>query len=175
MVGWTWNQWPNDRGIRTSTSSYLANLVFWNQEPRLQAKLVRKNIVYSRFVDDISVSSKQFLAEEDKTALIAQVYGMLKRHNYKAKRRKHEIFTSGRRMITTKLMVNSKPALPSEARQNIRAAVHALEQRVLSGERGSEIATELNRVTSRVGNLGILHATEATPLKARLRNVRQLL
>lgn len=158
-----------------STSSYLANLVFWNQEPRLQAKLARKNIVYSRFVDDISVSSKQFLVEEEKTALIAQVYGMLKRHNYKAKRRKHEIFTSGRRMMTTKLMVNSKPALPPEARQKIRAAVHALEQRVSSGERGSEIATELNRVTSRVGNLGILHATEATPLKVRLRFVRQSL
>lgn len=158
-----------------STSSYLANLAFWNQEPRLQAKLARKNIVYSRFVDDISISSKQFLVEEEKTMLIAQVYGMLKRHNYKAKRRKHEIFTSGQRMITTKLMVNTKPALPPEARQNIRASVYALEQRASSGERGSEITTELNRVTSRVGSLGLLHATEAAQLKARLRDVRQLL
>lgn len=157
------------------TSSYLANLAFWNQEPRLQAKLARKNIVYSRYVDDISVSSKQFLSNDEQTTLIAQVYGMLKRHDYKAKRRKHETFTSGRRMLTTKLMVNSKPALPPKERQNIRAAVHALEQRISSGEKGPEIKTELNRVTSRVGCLGILHATEATQLKLRLRSVRQSL
>ncbi len=30
------------------TSSYLANLSFWNQEPRLHAKLAQKGIVYSR-------------------------------------------------------------------------------------------------------------------------------
>lgn len=158
-----------------STSSYLANLAFWNQEPRLQAKLALKNIVYSRYVDDIAVSSKQFLSKEEQTTLIAQVYGMLKRQGYKAKRRKHEIFTSGRTMLTTKLMVNRKPALQPKERQNIRAAVHTLELRISSGERGSEITTELNRVTSRVGRLGTLHPTEAKPLKLRLRNVRQYL
>lgn len=158
-----------------STSSYLANLAFWNQEPRLQAKLELKNIVYSRYVDDIAVSSKQFLSKEEQTTLIAQVYGMLKRQGYKAKRRKHEIFTSGRTMLTTKLMVNRKPALQPKERQNIRAAVHTLELRISSGERGSEITTELNRVTSRVGRLGTLHPTEAKPLKLRLRNVRQYL
>jgi retron-type reverse transcriptase len=157
------------------TSSYLANLAFWNQEPRLQAKLAQQNIVYSRYVDDISISSKQSLSKVEQTALIAQVYGMLKQYGYKAKRRKHETFTSGRRMLTTKLMVNRKPALPTEDRQNIRAAVHALEKRIASGEMGAEIKTELNRVTSRVGRLGTLHATEAAPLKLRLRRARQFL
>jgi len=157
------------------TSSYLANLAFWNQEPRFQAKLAQKNIVYSRYVDDISVSSKHTLLKDEQTHLIAQVYGMLKRYGYKAKRRKHETFTSGRRMLTTKLMVNRKPALPSKERQNIRAAVHALEQRIASGKVGTEIKTELNRVTSRVGRLGTFHATEATPLKLRLRSIRTVL
>lgn len=154
------------------TSSYLANLAFWNQEPRLQAKLAQREIVYSRYVDDITVSSKQSLTKDVQTVLIAQIYGMLKRHGYKAKRRKHETFTSGRSMLTTKLMVNLKPALQPQERQNIRAAVHALEQRIASGERGSEIKTELNRVTSRVGRLGTLHPTEAKSLKLRLNNVR---
>lgn len=156
------------------TSSYLANLAFWNQEPRLQAKLAQKNIVYSRFVDDISLSSKQFRSKVEQTTLIAQVYGMLKQLGYKAKRRKHEVFTSGRTMLTTKLLVNRKPALQPPKRQNIRAAVHALEQRISSGETGAEITTELNRVTSRVGRLGTLHPTEAKPLKLRLNYVRHL-
>lgn len=157
------------------TSSYLANLAFWNQEPRLQARLAQKNIVYSRYVDDITVSSKRFLSKEEQTKLIAQVYGMLKRHGYNAKRRKHEIFTSGRRMLTTKLMVNRKPALPSKERQNIRAAVCALEKKISAGERGATIKTELNSVTSRVGRLGMLHPTKATHLKLRLQNVRKIL
>ena len=72
-------------------------------------------------------------------------------------------------------MVNRKPALPTMARQNIRAAVHALEQRIASGEVGTEIKTELNRVTSRVGRLGTFHATEAAPLKLRLRSIRTVL
>ena len=156
------------------TSSYLANLAFWNQEPRLQAKLAKREVVYSRYVDDIAVSSKQTLTKEEQTALIAQIYGMLKRQGYKAKRRKHETFTSGRRMLTTKLMVNRKPALQTKERQNIRAAVHALEQRIASGERGLGIKTELNRATSRVGRLGTLHPTEAKPLKLRLSHVRHL-
>lgn len=157
------------------TSSYLANLAFWNQEPRLHAKLAKMKIVYSRYVDDIAVSSKQFLSKEEQTTLIAQVYGMLKRQGYRAKRRKHEMFTSGQKMLTTKLVVNRKPALQPKERQNIRAAVHALEQRVASGERSLEIKTEINRVTSRVGRLGTLHPTEAKQLKLRLHSVRQTL
>ena len=155
-----------------STSSYLANLVFWNQEPRLQANLAQINIVYSRYVDDIAMSSTFTLSKTEQTALIAQVYGMLSRHGYKAKRRKHETFTSGGRMLTTKLVINRKPALSPKDRQNIRAAVHVLEKRVAAGAIGPEIRTELNRVTSRVGRLGAFHPSEASSLKLRLRTIR---
>ncbi|HUW26358.1 MAG TPA: reverse transcriptase family protein [Gallionella sp.] len=158
-----------------STSSYLANLAFWNSEPRLQLKLARLGIVYSRYVDDIAVSSKRSLSINTQTDLITQIYGMLRRHGYKAKRRKHETFTSGKRMLTTKLVNNRKPALPREERQNIRAAVYELEQRIKSGESGTEIRTALNRVTSRVGRLGTLHRTESIALKVRLRKIRILL
>lgn len=157
------------------TSSYLANLAFWKQEPRLQAKLSEKNIVYSRYVDDISVSSKIHLTREEQTKLIAQVYGMLQKHGFRAKRRKHEIFTSGKRMLTTKLMVNIKPALPPKERQNIRAAVYALEKRCLLGEDVAKIIKEIRSVTSRVGRLGTLHPTEANKLKQRLGEIRQKL
>ncbi len=157
------------------TSSYLANLAFWQLEPRLQANLAGKNIVYSRYVDDISVSSKRHLTKEEQTKLIAQIYGMLQRLGFKAKRRKHEIFTSGSRMLTTKLMVNIKPALPSKERQNIRAAVYALEKRCLLGEESADIRKELRSVTSRVGRLGTLHPVEANKLKLRLGRIRQVL
>jgi hypothetical protein len=157
------------------TSSYLANLVLWNCEPYLRESFFINGIIYSRYVDDITVSSKTRLTKNEQTHIIAQIYGMLARNGYEAKRRKHEIFTSGNRMVSTKLIVNKKTALPDKERQNIRASVHSLEQRVATGERGAPIDTELNRVTSRVGRLGIFHATESVPLKQRIKKVREYL
>jgi hypothetical protein len=154
------------------TSSYLANLVFWDCEPFLREKLHANGSAYSRYVDDITVSSTRGLSTSEKTHIIAQIYGMLARYGYKAKRRKHEIFTNGKRMITTKLIVNRKPAIPVQDRQKIRVAVHVLEERVASGERGAAIDTELNRVTSRAGRLGRFHYTESKPLKERIRKIR---
>jgi hypothetical protein len=157
------------------TSSYLANLAFWERESTFCHKLAGNEIIYSRYVDDITVSSKHVLTKNDQTKIIAQIYGMLSAQGYRAKRSKHEIFTSGRQMRTTKLVVNRRAALPPQERKNIRAAVYALEQKVTAGERGSLVTTEMNRVTSRVGRLGGLHPTESVPLKVRLKTVRQLL
>lgn len=156
------------------TSSYLANLVFWDYEPNLVRRFASRNLTYTRFVDDISVSSKQVLSKTQQTEIIGSIYGMLLHHEFRPKRSKHEIFTAGSRMKTTKLVNNKRSALPSEVRQNIRAAVFALEKRVSLGERGSEIFKELARVASRVGRLGSFHATESIKLKARLKAIRNL-
>lgn len=40
------------------TSSYIASLCLWRFEPLLVKRLKRKNLVYTRLVDDITVSSK---------------------------------------------------------------------------------------------------------------------
>lgn len=155
------------------TSSYLANLAFWDNEAWLHDRLSEENITYSRYVDDITVSSKRFLTKPEQTTLIGQIYGMLAIRGYSAKRSKHEIFTSGAQMRTTKLVVNRKISLTPEERQNIRAAVYALENRVAAGERGPDISKELSRVASRVGRLGSLHPMKAAPLKVRLKVVRE--
>lgn len=116
------------------TSSFLANLVFWKDEPALQASFRARGIIYSRYVDDIAVSSVNFLDKPAKTNVIASIYGMLSRHGYQPKRAKHEIRTSGQRMEVTKLSVNSKPGLSSAKQSQIRSAVHHLEQAILRGE-----------------------------------------
>lgn len=155
-----------------ATSSYLANLVFGDEEAILQEMFMRRGLTYSRYVDDISVSSIRRLSKDEQTDIIARVYGMLSAHGYRAKRSKHEIFTAGNRMKTTKLVNNRKASLPIEERHRIRAAVYSLEVRVKSGELGNPIQTELNRVTSRVGRLGGLGHSDAIALKARLKIIR---
>lgn len=155
------------------TSSYLANLAFWRLEPDLHELLDGRGIVYSRYVDDITISSKHFLNTEQKTEYIALIYGMLRKIGYRAKRRKHEIATSAKPMFTTKLMVNSKVSLTPKERANIRAAVFQLEQKINAGICNAEIIKKLNSVAGQVSKLTRFHATEGIALMNRIKLLRQ--
>lgn len=154
------------------TSSYLANLVFWDREPQLHGKFQETGITYSRYVDDITISSKTPLTKEQLTKSIATIYGMMKSCGFKAKRGKQEICRANRRMHATKLLVNRRPALPTKERQAIRSAVFQLEQRWLSVRGSPEGVSELNSVSGRVGRLTQLHPTEGEALKTRIAILR---
>lgn len=149
------------------TSPHLANLVFWRDEPRLQSKLAEAGTTYSRFVDDISVSSKESIGPEEKTKVIAAIYGMMQRNGYKPKRRKHELITANRRMAVTKLTVNAKPGLPQGERSRIRASVHRLEL-MNQGKVEGKWTEEFRSVLGKVNHLARFHPGEAAPLKERL-------
>lgn len=154
------------------TSSYLANLVLWRKEPLLQAKLAARGITYSRYVDDMSMSSKTLLDKETQSWVIAQVYGMLAFHGLKASRKKHDVFSASKPMIATKLIVNQKPALPKAKRSNIRAQVKQLELASQSSIPLEELKILANKASQRVGLLGRFHETEANALRLRIKAVR---
>jgi hypothetical protein len=154
------------------TSSYIANLAMWRHEPLLHAKLAACGITYSRYVDDMVMSSADHLSKETQTWVIAQVYGMLARHGLKAGRAKHEVFSASRPMIATKLIVNRKPSLSLKKRAQVRAQVKQLE---LAHEGGADALTVLalaDKAAHRVGQLGRFHATSAATLKGRVKAVR---
>ncbi|ELQ6144903.1 RNA-directed DNA polymerase [Cronobacter sakazakii] len=150
------------------TSSFLANLAFWKDEPALQASLRARGIIYSRYVDDIAVSSVTFLDNSTKTNVIASIYGMLFRHGYQPKRTKHEIKTSGDRMEVTRLSVNSKPGLSSAKQSQIRSAVHHLEQAFLRGEIIEFDKGPYAKTLGQVHLFGRFHPGKAKKLKQRL-------
>jgi hypothetical protein len=158
-----------------STSSYLANLVLWREEPLLQAKLGAHGITYSRYVDDMSMSCKSNLSPEEIEHVIADVYGMLRKNGLSAKRKKHEVFTSSERMIVTKVVVNAKPSVNRHRRAAVRTQVHVLEQRVSSGETGTELYKFVDRTGNLVGQLGRFHKREAELLRQRVRRAREIL
>lgn len=150
------------------TSSFLANLVFWQDEPTLQAKFAAQGLVYSRYVDDIAVSSKAFLTDQEKSEVVRQIYGMLLKHGYQPKRAKHEISTSGTRMEVTKLSINAKPGLGKAVYGKTRAAVHDIEQRIANGEVLSFERGPYAQTMGRVLHLARFHPGKAAPLKKRL-------
>lgn len=157
------------------TSSYLANLVLWRDEPFLQAKLAERGITYSRYVDDMAMSSSTYLTKETQTWVIAQVYRMLRKNGLSAKRKKHEIFSATEPMIATKLVVNRKPSLSRKKRSQVRAQVHQLEVVHESGGETEEVRVLANKAAQRVGQFGRFHPTQAAHLKGRVRRVRDAL
>jgi inhibitor of KinA sporulation pathway (predicted exonuclease) len=149
------------------TSSYLANLVFWRDEPYLEARLAQKGITYSRYVDDIAVSSKLFMSKLAQTEVIAQIYGMLRKNGLSASRKKHEVFTDSDVMKVTKLVVNRKPSLTKQKRANIRAQVHRATTQF-------ESIQTLNKAAQMVGLLGRFHATDAAAHKEKIRERKSI-
>ena len=150
------------------TSSFLANLVFWQDEPTLHARFAADGLVSSRYVDDIAVSSRTFLSNQEKSEVMRKIYGMLLKHGYQPKRAKHEISTSGTRMEVTKLSVNAKPGLGKAVYSRTRAAVRDIEQRIANGEVLSFERGPYAQAMGRVLHLERFHPGKATPLKKRL-------
>lgn len=155
------------------TSPQLANLAFWRDEPALHARLATKGIVYSRFVDDLAISSRTHLTTSDKTEVIRSIYRMMRRRGYNPKRKKHGIHTAKGRMTVTKLTVNEKPGLDRKERSLIRAMVHRLECYFDSGVEPDILIAALPKVMGKVSLLGRFHPGKADPLKKRLAAIKQ--
>jgi len=151
------------------TSSYLANLAFWNIEYALYEDLRIQGMVYSRYVDDICISSKSYLTNADKSKIIARVYGMLRGCGYSAKRKKHEIATSRMRMAVTKLTVNGRnPSLTKKDRASIRTAIFHLENK------SNVTGTDINKASGLAAKISRFHPTEGRRLLNRVRSVRNM-
>ena len=158
------------------TSSYLANLVFWDCEPILVEQLAASGARYSRYVDDVTLSSATPLTAAQINRCIALVYGMFRLRGYKAKRRKHEIVRANAPMRVTKLLVNKRPALPKEDRKAVRTAVYELESMLNSGlPLPQDIQSQVNSASGRVSRLSQFHPTMGAQLKVRVSKLREQL
>ncbi len=87
-------------------SSDIANLIFWDKEQKLIGYLTNLNLVYSRYVDDMNISSKEKIPKNLKTTIIKKVDAMLKVKGLKLKHSKTEIANENNQMLVTGLVVN---------------------------------------------------------------------
>lgn len=150
-------------------SSYIANLILWHIEPQLCQLFENKGYVYTRLVDDISISSSREITSEEKTFIIENIISMLYKADLKANRKKLKITKNNKKMCLHNLNVNrDKPSIPKSERNRIRAAVHECEKQAKLN-RSSKKYKELYNST--VGRLNIycnLHPNSGSNLKQRL-------
>jgi hypothetical protein len=156
----------------TPTSSYIANLAFWDVEHIFVNKLLGRGLRYSRYVDDITVSSFKAINLEDKKWAIAQIYAMAGSKGFNAKREKHFIFNGSRPIEIMGLVINSGVSLPHTERANIRAAVRSLENQN-QGFTDLTFRIKRNHVLGKIGKLKRFHGVEADKLRARLDAIAQ--
>ncbi|HEY1027857.1 MAG TPA: reverse transcriptase family protein [Pseudomonas sp.] len=166
------------------TSSHLANLIFWDVEPQLVHDLQANGFNYTRFADDITISSASNRDNKTTGEVVSKVISMLKSKNCYLKRSKFHIRSRGQSItgkdgekfpltITGLSIYNkSKPSISQHDRNNIRSSVKEIEVKTHEGATWSEIAPLYNRAMGRVGRLISCGHPEGTRLKNRLRMVK---
>lgn len=155
------------------TSGYLANLALWNREPDLVKTLEEKGFSYSRFIDDITVSSPFFINDKEKHFIISKIYGMLLPCGYSPKRAKHDISSREQPMAVTSLNVNTKkPTIPKSQRNNIRAMVFQIERQYASQGRTRLYYKHWISLYGKVNRVKSFHKSEGEDLQRRMRLVK---
>ena len=149
------------------TSSYLANLVFWGIEPGLVARLHSLGFKYTRYIDDMTISSRTDRTRDELGLVLSLLAGMLKRHGLSFKRNKHTLVYAGQRMVVTGLVVGEESAgLGRAKRSSIRALVHRCETDATDSP---EHAAMKRKASSLVGQYARLHRKQGQALKRRLK------
>ena len=143
------------------TSGYLAQLVFYDKEPLLVEALANQQIAYSRYVDDITISSSRPLTQNQKADFISKICTMLYSKNHRLNRSKQEIFcpsVNGTGKTITGFTVDSrKPTIHKDKRRKIRAAIHKLSLRFDAEKNFADYNSDWESLNSKVGQLKSTH------------------
>ncbi|WP_412511899.1 reverse transcriptase family protein [Variovorax paradoxus] len=158
------------------TSSYLATLCLFREEGALVKRLGYKELVYTRLVDDITISSK--ISNYDFSYALGQAVQMLGEADLPLNAKKTRIqYASMKPLMVHGLRVDfQQPRLPPEEAKRIRAAVKNLELLAASpGYRASRAyRKDFNRCMGRVNKLRRVEHNQHPVLIARLRKILPL-
>ena len=156
------------------TSPAIANMVFWDCEPKLEYDLRQKGYIYTRYVDDITVSFESRLKKKEIQGITTKIYGMFIGAGLKPNRKKRDVQTKSGKMTVHKLNVNSgKPTLSRIERSKIRAAVKEFETLTQSATSWEEIEKSYNKVNGRVNLMKRLHPNEAQKYIEKIKAVKK--
>ncbi len=148
------------------TSPHLSNLALWKVEPGIVQRLNRLGMKYSRFVDDINITSNRrhplFVIQK----ATRQVYGALYHAGFSPKFEKHNFSWRGQSMAVTKLNIDGKISLPAQRRKAL--ALDAQQLASFSTLRNfSPVATKLARsLATRAGTAKKFHPKLARGVKS---------
>lgn len=158
------------------TSSYISALCLWDVENMLFSRLKRKNLTYTRLVDDITISSKTSNYQFDYA--ISCVSNVLNDKELPINQDKTTInYESITPLMVHGMRVNFKePRYPSDEVRKLRSAVHNIER--LASEPGYRITfayrKDFSRCMGRINKLKRVKHSAHKKLVDRLKNILPL-
>lgn len=167
-----------------STSGYIANLVFWDVEPKIVKDLLDRGFQYSRFADDITISCSREPSSSELSGIVSTITGMLAAKGCHQKRTKLHMRVRGQGIktdeatfqpvtVTGLSVFNSTPSLTKLERKRIRSAVRELEVISESMPDWAVLEPMYHRAMGRVGRLLACGHPDGEALKARLNVVKR--
>lgn len=157
------------------TSSYLANLVFFNDEYRLVSSLRGKNIRYTRLLDDVTISCQKSLDNVTSEKIIKQVAAMLRKHGLSLKSAKTKV--SDRKELHKEFEVTglcvraSSPKVRKQDRRYVRQLVFNCEQLAAQTRTSEEYHRLWNKTSGLVAKLVRLQHSEGKDYRKRLTQI----
>jgi RNA-directed DNA polymerase len=139
-------------------------------------RALRKNLVYTRLVDDITVSSK--INNYDFTQILGHIEDMLAEHDLPINKRKTKILHCSSEPIKIHgLRVDYKsPRLPSDEVKRIRASLHNLKKLAVKNNTKTSVAyrKEFNRCMGRINKLGRVGHEKYKAFKEQLLEIKPM-
>ena len=102
------------------TSPVVANLITMPLDRELMKYCLINNIDYTRYADDLTFSTNDFIADET----IAQIKAIIVKHKFKVNEKKFRIQSAMRQQKVTGLVVNQKVNVDRKYIKQIRAILH---------------------------------------------------
>ncbi len=154
------------------TSSYLANLVFFNSEYSLVSKFRSQKIAYTRLLDDISLSTPSIMDESTVSDAIKSVIAMFKKYGLKYNKKKTTIESNkhkkGAFEVTGLWIGHINPKTRRDERRYIRTMVHKCEQEFVKDFYSEQYHELWNKTSGLVAKLARLNQSNYKALRARL-------
>lgn len=111
------------------TSTYLANLILWDKEPQLKCRLKERGLEYTRYVDDINVSSKRRLSEEGVIWVKEKIRAMFSTKGLSVNEKKSVVLRQHERMTAHNLTINgAAPTLSRLTQRSLKSELDEIEK-----------------------------------------------
>ncbi|WP_423935760.1 reverse transcriptase family protein [Comamonas sp. 23] len=160
------------------SSSHLANLILNGTEYKLVSMLESKGYCYTRLLDDISISTKKIINQNEIEKIILAVKADLKKCDLKLNNRKQKITSKSNPedlMEVTGLWLNrGRPKAHKSDRRLIRAEVHRCEKEAAVSRYSDSYHALHNSVSGKVAKLAYLKHPEAEIFRKILRSILPL-
>ena len=136
--------------------------MFWDREPILECELSQKGYIYSRYIDDITISFDKRMDKEELQEITTKIYGMFSNAGLKPNRGKRKVHANNKRLAVHNLNLNSgKPTIQKSERAKIRAAVKELEKLTQSAPKWDDIKNKYEQANGRINSMKRLHPRQA--------------